>query len=49
MDERDSPMKGMHSMIHKRSYCAPNGWDEVIPGPEFDTVTAEGLITFRLW
>lgn len=42
MDEQNAPkMKGMHFMVQKRTDFGPDGWDEVLPGAEFDIVKAE--------
>ena len=42
MNEQNAPkMKGMHFMIQKRTDFGPDGWDEVLPGAEFDIVKAE--------
>jgi noranthrone synthase len=49
MDEKSAPkMKGMHFMIQKRTDFGPDGWDEVMPGAEFDIVKADGANHFSL-
>jgi hypothetical protein len=49
MDEKTAPkMKGMHFMIQKRTDFGPDGWDEVMPGAEFDIVKANGANHFSL-
>lgn len=49
LDEATAPkMKGMHFMVNKRTDFGPDGWDEVLPGGEYDIVVAEGANHFTL-
>jgi hypothetical protein len=49
MDEATAPkMKSMHFMVHKRTDFGPDGWDQVLPGGEYEIIVAEGATHFTL-
>ncbi|XPT00024.1 Noranthrone synthase [Ascochyta lentis] len=49
LDEATAPkMEGMHFMVHKRTDFGPDGWDQVLPGGEYEIAIAEGANHFTL-